>query len=70
MLNKWFNITEEQDFSIDKAVEKLKKKLSSHPNIRVDRSTLIRLVLTIIEIDSTETIEKLAIFLKEDLSKS
>jgi hypothetical protein len=56
---KGFYITQKQDEELNDAVKKLSKKLEGKVMIKIDRSTILRLVLEEAKLASDETIERL-----------
>ena len=57
---KSFYITERQDRELDIAVGKLQEKLNGRGNQKVDRSTVMRLLLEVNNITDDETVDRLA----------
>lgn len=58
---KSFYITDKQDKDLDVLVEKVGKRLEGKINQKIDRSTLIRLLLEISDLTSEETVSRLSI---------
>ena len=57
---KAFYITEQQDKDLDVAVDKLTAKLQGRGNQKIDRSTVVRLLLEINGITTDQTVDRLA----------
>ena len=57
---KSFYITERQDRDLDITVGKLQEKLNGRGNQKVDRSTVMRLLLEVNNITDDETVDRLA----------
>ncbi len=57
---KAFYITEKQDKDLDNAVDKLAKKVEGKVSQKIDRSTVLRLLLEMANITTDETINKLS----------
>ncbi len=57
---KSFYITEQQDRDLDVTVSKLQEKLNGRGNQKVDRSTVMRLLLEVNNITDDETVDRLA----------
>ena len=57
---KAFYITEQQDKDLDVTVDKLTAKLQGRGNQKIDRSTVIRLLLEINDITTDQTVDRLA----------
>lgn len=56
---KAFYITQKQDEDLDEAVEKLNKKIGERINQKIDRSTVVRLVLEEANLTNEQTLAKL-----------
>jgi hypothetical protein len=56
---KAFYITKKQDDDLDKAVKQLSERVEGKVNQKIDRSTLLRLILEDDEITKKETIDRL-----------
>ena len=57
---KAFYITEQQDKDLDVAVDKLTAKLQGRGNQKIDRSTVVRLLLEVNDITTDQTVDRLA----------
>ncbi len=57
---KGFYISYKQDEDLDEAVKKLSKKLEGKALVKIDRSTILRLVLEDANLASDDTIERLS----------
>jgi hypothetical protein len=57
---KAFYISEQQDLDLDVAVDKLAKRLRGRGNQKIDRSTVMRLLLEVNNLTDDETTERLA----------
>ena len=57
---KAFYITERQDHELDVVVDKLSARLNGRGNQKIDRSTVVRLVLEMSDITADHTIDRLA----------
>jgi hypothetical protein len=57
---KSFYITEKQNHDLDLAVQKLTSKVKGKVNQKIDRSTVIRLLLEVSQLTTDELIERLA----------
>lgn len=57
---KAFYITEQQDRDLDAAVDKLTERLRGRANQKIDRSTVVRLVLELSNLTDDETADRLA----------
>jgi hypothetical protein len=57
---KSFYITERQDRDLDTAVDKLTERLRGRGNQKIDRSTVVRLLLEVTDVTDDKTVDRLA----------